>query len=181
MNILTLAGFVVMGLSLTLHRMAAAGRPLSIGLMCAGTALLAPEMISTPGQRVLRRRHQRRALPAWFGCGRPLPLFETIPAPLFPARLNRWPALAGAGDAGPSCVITTFPEWPRPSKCSIGLWFRATSALGYLVGRVMSPENGAEVTAAWLTWHSANRPGARRAIWRSPSQGLRTTRQAHRR
>jgi hypothetical protein len=39
MNILTLAGFVVVGLSLTLHRMAAAGRPLSDGLMCAGTAL----------------------------------------------------------------------------------------------------------------------------------------------
>src|ERR1700741_4298882 len=29
-----------LGLSLTLHRMAAAGRPLSIGLMCAGTALV---------------------------------------------------------------------------------------------------------------------------------------------
>jgi hypothetical protein len=40
MNIVTLAGFIVMGLSLTLHRMEAAGRPLSIGLMCAGTALL---------------------------------------------------------------------------------------------------------------------------------------------
>jgi hypothetical protein len=40
MNILSLAGFVVMGLSLTLHRMAAAGRPLSVGLMCAGTALV---------------------------------------------------------------------------------------------------------------------------------------------
>jgi hypothetical protein len=40
MNILTLAGFVVMGLSLTLDRMAAAGRPLSIGLMCGGTALV---------------------------------------------------------------------------------------------------------------------------------------------
>jgi uncharacterized RDD family membrane protein YckC len=40
MNILTLAGFVVMGLSLTLQRMAATGRPLSIGLMCAGTALV---------------------------------------------------------------------------------------------------------------------------------------------
>ncbi len=40
MNLLTLAGFVIMGLSLTLHRMAAAGRPLSIGLMCAGTALV---------------------------------------------------------------------------------------------------------------------------------------------
>jgi hypothetical protein len=33
MNILTLAGFIVMGLSLTLQHMAAAGRPLSIGLM----------------------------------------------------------------------------------------------------------------------------------------------------
>jgi uncharacterized RDD family membrane protein YckC len=40
MNILTLAGFAVMGLSLTLQRMAAAGRPLSIGLMSAGTALV---------------------------------------------------------------------------------------------------------------------------------------------
>ena len=40
LNILTLAGFVVMGLGLTLRRMAAAGRPLSIGLMCAGTALV---------------------------------------------------------------------------------------------------------------------------------------------
>jgi hypothetical protein len=40
MNLLTLAGFVIMGLSLTLRRMAAAGRPLGIGLMCAGTALV---------------------------------------------------------------------------------------------------------------------------------------------
>ena len=40
MNLLSLAGFLVMGLSLTLHRMAAAGRPLSVGLMCAGTALV---------------------------------------------------------------------------------------------------------------------------------------------
>ena len=40
MNILTLAGFLVMGLSLTLRRMAAAEVPLSIGLMCAGTALV---------------------------------------------------------------------------------------------------------------------------------------------
>ena len=40
MNILTLAGFVVMGLSLTLHRTGNTGVPLSIGLMCAGTALV---------------------------------------------------------------------------------------------------------------------------------------------
>ena len=40
MNILTLAGFLVMGLSLTLHRTGNAGIPLSIGLMCAGTALV---------------------------------------------------------------------------------------------------------------------------------------------
>ena len=40
MNLLTLAGFAVMGLSLTLRRMAAAGGPLSIGLMLAGTALV---------------------------------------------------------------------------------------------------------------------------------------------
>jgi hypothetical protein len=41
-------------------------------------ARLAPEMISTPGQGVLRRR-QRRALPAWFTCGRAQPLFQTNP------------------------------------------------------------------------------------------------------
>jgi hypothetical protein len=40
MNVLTLAGFIVMGLSLTLQRMAAASRAFSIGLMCAGTVLV---------------------------------------------------------------------------------------------------------------------------------------------
>ena len=36
MNVLTLLGFLVMGLSLTLHRTGNAGVPLSIGMMCAG-------------------------------------------------------------------------------------------------------------------------------------------------
>jgi hypothetical protein len=40
MNILTLAGFAVMGLTLTLYRMGQAGRLLSIGLMGAGTVLV---------------------------------------------------------------------------------------------------------------------------------------------
>jgi hypothetical protein len=40
MNVLSLAGFLVMGLSLTLRRTGNAGIPLSIGLMCAGTALV---------------------------------------------------------------------------------------------------------------------------------------------
>jgi hypothetical protein len=40
MNLLSLAGFLVMGLSLTLYRTGNAGIPLSIGLMCAGTALV---------------------------------------------------------------------------------------------------------------------------------------------
>jgi hypothetical protein len=40
MNVFTLAGFVVMGISLTLRRMKNAGTPLCIGLMCAGTALV---------------------------------------------------------------------------------------------------------------------------------------------
>ena len=40
MNILTLAGFLVMGLTLTLNRMGQAGKALSIGLMTAGTALV---------------------------------------------------------------------------------------------------------------------------------------------
>jgi hypothetical protein len=40
MNILTLAGFVVMGLTLMLNRMGQAGKALRIGLMTAGTALV---------------------------------------------------------------------------------------------------------------------------------------------
>jgi hypothetical protein len=40
MNILTLAGFVVMGITLTLNRRGQAGKALSIGLMAAGTALV---------------------------------------------------------------------------------------------------------------------------------------------
>jgi hypothetical protein len=40
MNILSLAGFAVMGLTLTLRRMAQAGSPVCIGLMCVGTVLV---------------------------------------------------------------------------------------------------------------------------------------------
>jgi hypothetical protein len=51
MNLLTLAGFLVMGLSLTLRRMAAAGVPLSIGLMCAGTVLVFLGLYAGVGSR----------------------------------------------------------------------------------------------------------------------------------
>ena len=40
MNVLTLSGFLVMGLSLTLHRTGNVGVTLSVGMMCAGTALV---------------------------------------------------------------------------------------------------------------------------------------------
>jgi hypothetical protein len=40
MNILTLAGFVVIGLTLTLNRMGQAGKALSIGLIIGGTTTL---------------------------------------------------------------------------------------------------------------------------------------------
>jgi hypothetical protein len=40
MNLVTLAGFVVMGLTLTLNRMGQTGKALSIGLMAVGTALV---------------------------------------------------------------------------------------------------------------------------------------------
>ena len=39
-NLLTLAGFPMMGITLTLNRMGQAGKALSIGLMTAGTALV---------------------------------------------------------------------------------------------------------------------------------------------
>ena len=51
MNVLTLAGFAVMGLSLTLRRMAAAGGPLCVGLMCAGTALVFLGLYAGGGSR----------------------------------------------------------------------------------------------------------------------------------
>ena len=40
MNLLTLAGFDVMGLTLTLNRMGQTRKTLSVGLMAAGTALV---------------------------------------------------------------------------------------------------------------------------------------------
>jgi len=40
MNFMTLAGFMAMGLALTVNRMGQAGKGLSIGLMVAGTALV---------------------------------------------------------------------------------------------------------------------------------------------
>ena len=40
LNILSLVGFVVMGLGLTLRRMGQAGLPVSIALMAAGTVLV---------------------------------------------------------------------------------------------------------------------------------------------
>jgi hypothetical protein len=40
LNLLTLAGFAVMGLSLSLQRSGRIGAPLSIGLMSVGTALV---------------------------------------------------------------------------------------------------------------------------------------------
>jgi hypothetical protein len=39
-NILSLAGFVLMGLTLVLNRTGRTSKPLSIGLMSAGTALV---------------------------------------------------------------------------------------------------------------------------------------------
>jgi hypothetical protein len=40
LNLLTIAGFAVMGLTLSLNRSGKIGAPLSIGLMSAGTALV---------------------------------------------------------------------------------------------------------------------------------------------
>ena len=51
MNILTLAGFVVMGLTLTLNRMGQAGKGLGIGPMAAGTALVFLGLYAGDGTR----------------------------------------------------------------------------------------------------------------------------------
>jgi hypothetical protein len=49
MNILTLAGFMVMGLTLTLNRMGQTGKALSISLMAAGTALVFAGLFAAGG------------------------------------------------------------------------------------------------------------------------------------
>jgi len=51
MNVLTLAGFVVMGITLTLNRAGQAGKALSIGLMSAGTALVFIGLYAGGGSR----------------------------------------------------------------------------------------------------------------------------------
>ena len=51
MNVLTLAGFVVMGITLTLNRTGQAGKALSIGLMSAGTALVFIGLYAGGGSR----------------------------------------------------------------------------------------------------------------------------------
>jgi hypothetical protein len=40
MNLVTLVGFITVGLGLTLRRTAHAGMPMYVGLMCVGTALV---------------------------------------------------------------------------------------------------------------------------------------------
>ena len=50
-NLLSLAGFVVMGLTLALNRTGRAGKALSIGLMTAGTALVFIGLYAGSGSR----------------------------------------------------------------------------------------------------------------------------------
>jgi hypothetical protein len=51
MNVLNLVGLIVTGFSLTLRRTARAGLPFSVGLMCAGTALVLVRLyVSGPSQ-----------------------------------------------------------------------------------------------------------------------------------
>jgi len=50
-NLLSLAGFVVMGLTLALNRTGRAGKALSIGLMTTGTALVFFGLYAGSGSR----------------------------------------------------------------------------------------------------------------------------------
>ena len=50
-NILSLAGFVIMGLTLALNRTGRAGKALSIGLMSAGTAFVFIGLYAGSGAR----------------------------------------------------------------------------------------------------------------------------------
>jgi len=50
-NLLSLAGFVVMGLTLALNRTGRAGKALSIGLMSAGTVLVFFGLYASGGSR----------------------------------------------------------------------------------------------------------------------------------
>ncbi len=50
-NLLSLAGFAVMGLTLALNRTGRAGKALSVGLMCAGTAMVFIGLYEGSGSR----------------------------------------------------------------------------------------------------------------------------------
>jgi len=50
-NILSLAGFVLMGITLALNRSGRAGKALSIGLMSAGTVLVFAGLYAGSGSR----------------------------------------------------------------------------------------------------------------------------------
>ena len=50
-NLLTLAGFVIMGITLALNRSGRAGKALSIGLMSAGTAFVFIGLYAGSGSR----------------------------------------------------------------------------------------------------------------------------------
>jgi hypothetical protein len=63
-NLLSLAGFVLMGITLVLSRSGRAGKALSIGLMSAGTALVFIGLYAGSGSRqgvfALRVQNSRR-------------------------------------------------------------------------------------------------------------------------
>ena len=104
----------------------------------------------------------------------PKPLPNQIPIDGEPLTSPRGFLLRRLSDAGPrhGCTVQRTGRHPKPfTKAAIrevaNLEARTDSNAAY------------RGTDTELSRHSANRPGARRAIWRSPSQGLRTTRQAH--
>jgi len=77
MNLLTLAGFVVMGLTLTLNRMGQTRKALSVGLMVAGPLWSSLGCTRGVGRgRATEPRRERPECP-WPGSGSPPPGFHS--------------------------------------------------------------------------------------------------------
>jgi hypothetical protein len=108
MNILTLAGFLVMGVTLILNRTGQAGKALSIGLMGAGTVLVflglyAGGLVGVTGPPLVpaARSYPPRSLTRMSSAGTPSTRASAIPriSPvahqrLGSARPTRWRALS---------------------------------------------------------------------------------------
>jgi len=134
MNILTLAGFVVMGITLTLNRMGQTRKAFSVGLMVTGTALVFLGLYAGGWSgRVANLAREHREC-SWRRSGSSPPGFRSTYKISY--RGLKLPSISAAlaRGAGPICrrwaVINLWPAVLPPSICRRGLDSFSGSARG---------------------------------------------------